>query len=66
MGVSLVLPEKNGSHKFFPLPSSVTVIGRPRTITESVSSAQNLLLQDGVTEDVVEEQLDKVGRPRFG
>ena len=28
MDVNLVLLKKNGSHKFFPLPSSVTVIGR--------------------------------------
>lgn len=28
MGVNLVLLKKNGSHKFFPLPNSVTVIGR--------------------------------------
>jgi len=28
MDVNLVLFKKNGSHKFFPLPSSVTVIGR--------------------------------------
>ena len=28
MDISLVLLKKNGSHKFFPLPSSVTVIGR--------------------------------------
>jgi pSer/pThr/pTyr-binding forkhead associated (FHA) protein len=28
MDVKLVLLKKNGSHKFFPLPSSVTVIGR--------------------------------------
>jgi pSer/pThr/pTyr-binding forkhead associated (FHA) protein len=28
MNVNLVLLKKNGSHKFFPLPSSVTVIGR--------------------------------------
>jgi len=28
MDVNLVLLKNNGSHKFFPLPSSVTVIGR--------------------------------------
>lgn len=28
MDINLVLLKKNGSHKFFPLPSSVTVIGR--------------------------------------
>jgi pSer/pThr/pTyr-binding forkhead associated (FHA) protein len=28
MDVNLVLLKKNSSHKFFPLPSSVTVIGR--------------------------------------
>jgi pSer/pThr/pTyr-binding forkhead associated (FHA) protein len=28
MDINLVLFKKNGSHKFFPLPSSVTVIGR--------------------------------------
>jgi pSer/pThr/pTyr-binding forkhead associated (FHA) protein len=28
MNVNLVLLKKNGSHKFFPLPSSVTIIGR--------------------------------------
>jgi pSer/pThr/pTyr-binding forkhead associated (FHA) protein len=28
MDVNLVLLKKNGLHKFFPLPSSVTVIGR--------------------------------------
>jgi pSer/pThr/pTyr-binding forkhead associated (FHA) protein len=28
MNVNLVLLKKNGLHKFFPLPSSVTVIGR--------------------------------------
>lgn len=31
MDVNLVLLKKNGSHKFFPLPSSVTVIGRRHT-----------------------------------
>lgn len=28
MNINLVLLKKNGSHKFFPLPSGVTVIGR--------------------------------------